>query len=64
MARYRALIDLWMDARAEAGGKLTQEEEAHWAGYCDRVWVGLSEDEQDALEAAPPAAGGSPPSHP
>jgi hypothetical protein len=51
MARYAALITLWMQAREEAGGKLTQAEEALWAGYCDRVWMTLSEDEQDAYEA-------------
>lgn len=52
MARYRALIDLWMAARERAGGKLTQAMEARWAGDVDRVWVRLSDDEQDALEAA------------
>lgn len=52
MARYAALVTLWMQAREKAGGKLTQAEEARWMSYCDRVWTTLSEDEQDALEAA------------
>lgn len=52
--RYAALIRLWMQARAEAGGKLTQAEEALWADYCDRVWALLSEDEQAAYEAERP----------
>jgi hypothetical protein len=69
MARYRALIELWMQAREEAGGKLTQEEEALWMGYCDRVWTTLSEDEQSdyeklAYEGAFEAARQPPPSTP
>lgn len=61
MVRYRKLTALWMSARERAGGKLTQEQEARWAGAIDRVWVRLSEDEQDALEAA---AAPSRPPHP
>lgn len=33
VARYRALMALWMQAREEAGGTLTQSEEAAWASY-------------------------------
>lgn len=62
VARYRALIALWMAARDNAGGKLTQTEEARWAGDCDRVWVTLTDDEQDVLDHESRNRGQSPPS--
>lgn len=53
MDRYRVLVAAWMAARESAGGKLTQAEEVRRLGEVDRVWVMLSEEEQDALESNP-----------
>jgi hypothetical protein len=48
MARYRALVAVWMAAREAAGASWTQADEARYAGDVDHVWVTLSEDEQEA----------------
>lgn len=50
MARYRELVAKWMAVRESAGVPLTQAEEVRWAGEVDRIWVALTEDEQDTLE--------------
>lgn len=50
MARYRARVEMWMNARETAGGKLTQAAEAEHASDVDAIWRALTEDEQDALD--------------
>jgi hypothetical protein len=38
-------------AREQAGGKLTQEEEAQWATDLESVWVELSDPERQRLDS-------------
>jgi len=64
MARYRALVAVWMAAREAAGASWTQADEARYAGDVDRVWVTLSEDEQDALDLEARQRSASRPPHP
>lgn len=50
MQSYRELMTSLFFARLEAGGTLSQEDEARFAGALDRCWNAMSEEEQDAIE--------------
>lgn len=50
MRSYRELMTSLFFARFEAGGTLTQEDEARFAGALDRCWNAMAEQEQDAIE--------------
>lgn len=50
VTRYHQLVALWMRARVDAGGKLSQAEEADHMAKVDRVWTTLTEDEQLCIE--------------
>lgn len=49
-ALYRKLLLQLVAARLAAGGSLTMAEEILRTGEIDRVWVQMTEDEQDAFE--------------
>lgn len=48
--QYAALMDEWLDARARAGGALTEAEDAEWCGRLDDVYWQMSPAEQTASE--------------
>ena len=50
VARYWARIDVWMQARGQAGGTLSQEDEVAHMSAVDEIYRSLTEDEKEQLE--------------
>lgn len=48
--RYRNRVSLWLSERRQAGGTLSQEEEARHTGDVDEIWRTLSGEERDCLD--------------